>query len=92
MEFTGEKAENLALYQVVNCFQNTILVWNSQVVCTSCPSDIVVNCFQNTILVWNSQVTALVLFEVICCELLSEYYLSMEFTGVRDCIVNGFQL
>ena len=42
----------------------------------------VVNCFQNTILVWNSQVVSFIVLPHLCCELLSEYYLSMEFTGL----------
>ena len=42
---------------------------------------LVVNCFQNTILVWNSQDDAFYNYKEHSCELLSEYYLSMEFTG-----------
>ena len=61
---------------VVNCFQNTTLVDDSQVT-TSIRSDgCVVNCFQNTTLVDDSQAKWKREKGIESCELLSEYYFS----------------
>ena len=61
---------------VVNCFQNTTLVDDSQAVDTENFGSSVVNCFQNTTLVDDSQGMVLNIAKAHCCELLSEYYFS----------------
>ena len=62
--------------EVVNCFQNCILVDYSQGATLFQQNDSVVNCFQNCILVDYSQETSFLKLYERSCELLSELYFS----------------
>ena len=68
---------NVRNSNVVNCFQNCILAYNSQQVIEKFKDDLVVNCFQNCILAYNSQQESFVNKEVLGCELLSKLYFSL---------------
>ena len=64
-------------YEVVNCFQNCILAYNSQQANHCERRDMVVNCFQNCILAYNSQRTKVLGRADRSCELLSKLYFSL---------------
>ena len=52
----------------------------------------VVNCFQITTLVEDSQVTNDYFVKCLCCELLSDYYFSRRFTGLKELRESGGKL
>ncbi len=66
---------------VVNCFQITTLVEDSQAWAIFLARYLVVNCFQITTLVEDSQDSSSKEYYHRCCELLSDYYFSRRFTG-----------
>ena len=49
------------MYSVVNCFQNCIFTWHSQLFYNSHEFITVVNCFQNCIFTWHSQSSILLM-------------------------------
>ena len=59
---------------VVNCFQNCIFTYDSQLEKTIEQSTTVVNCFQNCIFTYDSQLTELEFKDERSCELLSKLY------------------
>jgi len=72
------------LISVVNCFQNFIFMWYSQLAHSHRRHAVVVNCFQNFIFMWYSQPGRLYWRKKGGCELLSEFYLYVIFTaGMR---------
>ena len=77
---------------VVNCFQNTILVWNSQVLQSTATGS--GGCELLSEYYLSMEFTGFFYHNLtsVCCELLSEYYLSMEFTGERIFPVGPSQL
>ena len=66
-----------SLERVVNCFQNCILAYNSQLDAVTGSEIDVVNCFQNCILAYNSQPNTILRGAVTSCELLSKLYFSL---------------
>ena len=62
---------------VVNCFQNCILAYNSQLSGQLIVQVLVVNCFQNCILAYNSQRFGMLATDAFGCELLSKLYFSL---------------
>ena len=66
-----------ATVDVVNCFQNCILAYNSQLTLLCDFISSVVNCFQNCILAYNSQLDKICFIVPCGCELLSKLYFSL---------------
>ena len=75
----------MRVFLVVNCFQNCIFTYDSQLAFVRYCSKAVVNCFQNCIFTYDSQLFAKDIQHPQGCELLSELYFYLWFPTSFGC-------